>query len=156
MTIGRYILSVVCLVIVCGVLQLLLQDGSVTSVVKIVCGLAVIVAVLSPLIYGKTDKWMIRFEDLVQNGSSVVSEGQIIASNMYKQHIKEKTESYIIAKASALGADISIDIELASEYPNSPDELTLKGNISPYAKQQLCKYLVEELGVPEENQLWIS
>ena len=56
-------------------------------------------------------------------------------------------------KAHSLGADIQVEVMLSNEQYPVPKQVRLKGDVAPYARTQLIKFL-EELGISEENQIW--
>ena len=56
-TIRQYVLSVICIVICCGVLQLAVPKGTVGTLFRVISGLAVTITVLSPLLNGKMLYW---------------------------------------------------------------------------------------------------
>ena len=155
-TIRQYVLSVICIVICCGVLQLAVPKGTVGTLFRVISGLAVTITVLSPLLNGKMLYWNYQFDRIVSDSTIAISEGQNIASDLLKQRIKEETESYILTKASDLNVEMDVDVNLASDYPNTPVAVTMKGKISPYAKQRLATYIANDLAIPGENQIWIS
>lgn len=155
-TVRQYILSVICIAVVCGVLQMLIPKGTAAALFKVISGLAVTITVLSPIVNEQMLQWDYSFEHMVSDGTIAASDGQRAAGDLLKQHIREDTEAYILSKASDWGASIVVNIELASEYPNAPVAATMKGNISPYAKKQLSASLTGDLGIPEEKQIWIS
>jgi hypothetical protein len=68
--------------------------------------------------------------------------------------IKENLEAYILDKASALQLDVDVDIVLTEDLPPAPDSVTIIGNASPYNKQVFQAFLVEEIGIPKEQQIW--
>lgn len=151
-----YILSVICAAVICGILQMLVPKGTVSTLIKVITGLVVVITALSPLINEEILRWDLRFDRIVSDGSAAITAGQDAASELLRERIKEETESYILTKASAMGLTISAEVEVASDFPNAPERVTLNGHITPYRKQQLASYLSSELGIPEENQKWMS
>lgn len=152
----QYVLSIVCVVIVCGVAQNLLRDSTVASLVKVVCGMVISVVVLLPIVREDVFHWDLAFEHLNSERLFAVSEGENIAEDLRKQHIKEQTEAYILSKASDLGANIIVSVDLAEEHPNAPESVTIQGEISPYAKQRIAANVAGDLGISEDKQTWIS
>lgn len=152
----QYILAVTCITVACGVLQMLLADGTASSLVKILSGLIVSIAVLTPLIKEDIFRWDLRFESIVSDASAVIAEGQTVASEMVQQRIKERTEEYILTRASDVGADIIATVELETEFPNEPEKLKIRGAVSPYVKEQLTASISKDLGILEEDITWIS
>lgn len=155
-TLRQYILSIICIVVSCGVLQLLVPKGTIGTLFRVISGLAVTITVLSPLMNGEMLYWNYQFDRMISDSTIAVVEGQSTASELLKQRIREETESYILTKASDLKAEMNVDVDIASDYPNVPVAVTMKGKISPYAKKQLIAYIENDLAIPEEKQLWIS
>ena len=152
----EYILSVICIVISCGILQSVLKDCSAASLVKFICGMVVSIVVFSPIIREEILHFDIIFDHMNADAAFAVSEGQTAAEELRKQHIKESTEAYILTRASELGASITVVVDLAENYPNVPETVTIRGDVSPYAKQRLIACVTGDLGIAEEKQKWIS
>jgi len=155
-TLQEYILSVICIAVICGVLQFLVPKGTSTVLTKIISGLVVTITVLSPLVNEQMFDWDYQFDRIVLESTDAVAEGESTAMDLLKQRIKEETETYIITKASDLGVKMTANIELSSEYPNVPIAATMNGKISPYARKQLSACIAADLGIPEDKQIWIS
>ena len=151
-----YILSVICAAVICGIIQMLVPKGTVSTLIKVITGLVVVITALSPLINEEILRWDLRFDRIVSDGSAAITAGQDAASELLRERIKEETESYILTKASAMGVNLSAEVELAPDFPNAPVSVILDGNVTPYGKQQLASYLSSELGISEENQKWMS
>lgn len=154
-SIRQYILSVICVAVVCGVLQMLLAEGTAAALVRIISGLIVTITVLSPVVDENLLQWSVRFDHIMSDVDMAVTEGQTTASDLLKQRILKDTETYILTKAADLGASISVSVTLASDYPNAPESVIIKGEVSPYAKKQLEAYLAKDMGILEENQIWM-
>ena len=154
--IGQYVLSVVAVSILCGLVQLLIgKDGACAGVVKMITGIVLTVAVIGPIL--KTD--FTELQDYMDSIKSIrdtaVWEGEIQAENEVRDIIIEKTRTYIMDRAAALGALVQAEVSLNMADPPVPDAVTISGKISPYVKQQLAEILQTELGIPKERQTWI-
>ena len=57
-------------------------------------------------------------------------------------------------KAAALGIRVSVEVILADGDLPVPEQVLIKGAVSPYAKQKLTRMLSEDLGIAEEDQTW--
>lgn len=152
----QYILSVVCMVMICGVAQVLFSVGSAGTILKIICGLLVTITVLRPVIKDRMFAWDENFSLMSENGEMAVSEGQLAAEKSLAQLITDKTRTYILNKASQMGADIAVEVVLNSEYPFEPVHVTIKGTVSPYVRKQLAQCISNELSIAEDDQIWIS
>lgn len=67
--------------------------------------------------------------------------------------IAAQTQAYIEDKASSLGLSVRAEVQTAlHDGVPFPDSVTLYGENSA----ALSAYIVQELGIAEENQLWIE
>lgn len=153
---GQYVLSVICIVILCAIMQMLVPTRSAGALVKMVTGLVVTVAVLSPVLKDRVFQFDIRLENIMEDGKQAIAEGETLSSESYTHLIKEKTQAYIENKASGLGIAIRAEVSVHKEYPNAPETVTIRGVVPPYAKKQLSQSICDALGILEENQIWIS
>ena len=155
-TISQYVLTVICMVILCAIMQMIIPSGSAGALLKLMVGLVVTITVLTPLLKDRILQFDLQIENILSDGRQAVAEGEALSAGSYTQLIKEKTQTYIENKASALGVGIRAEVTLEKDYPNAPDTVTLTGAVSPYIKKQLSKSISEALGISEENQIWIS
>ena len=68
-----------------------------------------------------------------------------------KRIIKQKTETYILDKANALGAEITVQVVLEDYIPAG---VTIMGDVSPFVKSNLSASITQELNIPPEEQIW--
>ena len=155
--VGQYVLSVICACILCCVLQLLFCNNShMAPLMKMVTGLVVSLTVFTPILWTDALRFDTQFDALITNRNIVVNDGERAAEEAMILLIKQQAESYILEKANALGMDIRVEILLSEENPPVPNEVIIKGTVSPYARRQMQAYLLQNFGVSEENQRWIS
>ena len=149
----EYLLSVTAAALICGIVSSLAGRNSSTSkLVKLLCGLFLASAVLKPLVDVRIDNIYDFADGVALNGDIAVSQGEKMASEEMKRIIKQKTETYILDKANALGLDIAVVVTL-EDY--TPTTVTITGDVSPYAKADLCASIAQELDIPPEEQIWI-
>lgn len=154
-TIRQYILSVICVVIMCGLIQMIFPCGE-SSLIKLITGLVVTVAVISPVLTPGNFSLGIYLDQISADGQWAVRDGEQAAIQTASEIIKEASETYILDKAAEFGAEVTVDVRLSEDTPPVPTEITVKGTVSPYIKKQLTAYIQDELGIAEENQIWIS
>lgn len=152
--IGQYVLSVVCVSVLCGILQMLIPG--VNSLIKLVMGIIIVVAAIGPIVQGGPVSVDFFLENITADGQWAVREGEQAASQTGSAFIRERTQTYISNKAAELGVQIQAEVKLDEEKQQVPCEVTIRGMVSPYVKKQLADYLHCELGISEENQIWVS
>ena len=155
-SVQQYILSIVCMSIICAVVQMLCASGTAANLVKMVGGILVAITVLQPLMREPIFHWEDNAISITQNGEQIILDGQQTAEMALSQLIKDKTQTYILNKASEMGADITVEVILKDECPMELKNVTMKGTVAPYIRQQLAESLYRDLGIAEENQIWIS
>lgn len=132
-----------------------LKDGAVKQAVQLVGGLLLILLVLAPLTQFDLDAFgqyltEIQMErDMLETGIPVENE-KILAGI-----IQEKTEAYILDKASTLGAKITVAVTVAAgeAYPY-PNEVVIVGTLTAQQQETLTSWLAENLAIPKERQVF--
>lgn len=152
--IRQYLFSVLCIVVICGLVEMLFA-GTARSIMKFITGLMVTIVAMSPILRGE---FLLEadWDRIVIDQQWAVNDGEAAAQNALGAYIKGDTETYILGKASELGAEILVDVELDNASPPIPSAVTVKGTVSPYAKRQLTDCIERDLGIDEDQQRWIS
>lgn len=148
----QYVISVAAAAMICGVVTSLFQTGTAKEVVKLICGLFLAFTVLSPV--SKLD-----FSELTdfrfsysEDAAEAAALGENLAQESMADIIKAETEAYILDKAEALNAVLTVEVTVSEE--NLPMAVKLSGEVSPYARQQLQAIIQTDLGIAKENQQW--
>ena len=154
--IQQYLLSIIASAIICAlVINLIGKEGILSSITKLLCGLFLIYTILNPWVNVQLYDFSSYFSDLKLDATTAVEEGKESAIQASITLIKEQMRAYILDKAATLDMDITVEIIMDDESFNTPIGVKIGGIISPYAKQRLSQIIVTELGIPEENQVWI-
>ena len=151
-----YLLCVIGAALICAVVQQFLTEKSAhLPLVKMICGLIMVLSVLSPLV-NLSDfapfSWTHEFAN--QADTAVVS-GQQISYDALSEVILKRLEAYILDEARTLGAELTVTIELADGTLPTPHAVIIQGDVSPFAKNKLQSIIESELGISKENQKWI-
>jgi hypothetical protein len=146
-----YLLTVTAAALVCGIVTGLAGKSSISKLLKLLCGLFLAATVIKPAVEVRIENIYDFTENLAADREIAVSQGEYVASEEMKRIIKQKTETYILDKAKALGAEITVEVVLEDYIPAS---VTIMGDISPYAKSNLSAIIGQELDIPPEEQIW--
>lgn len=151
-----YILSVIAAAIICAVAKSLLPNRTGTGrVVGLICGILMAITVLSPLVQVSFDHIGDYFDDISLQSAGYIAEGESAARETLSAVIKEQAETYILDKATRMGLDISVEVELDADNHSVPCGVTVTGTVSPYAREVIGSYMEDTLGIAKENQKWI-
>ena len=151
------VLSVVSASFVLAILGGLLDEkGSASALLRLIGGVFLVLTILTPLTkmdFSGIDGYL---ESFSADGEDIAANGAACAENEYRTIIKERVEAYILDKAAAAGASLSVEVTLSDEDVPVPVWIRLSGEITPDAKGQLQQILEEELGIAKEDQIWIG
>lgn len=150
-----YILAVVGMAICCGIVKkLVISKGPAASLVSAVCGIAVTIVVISPVVSVKIPQLDAYTASVQADATKYVQEGKELSRTKLEAIILEQTCTYILDKAASLGCDIEVSLQLSDDLPPTPAHVTLDGQFTPYAKALLSQRIESELGIPKEMQKW--
>ena len=153
----EYFLSVTAAAILCACVRRFAgEKDTAGKVVKLICGLFLAFTVISPIARVKISDFALFTGEIYADAEAAAAAGEDCTKEAIADIIKTKTEAYILDKAHALGLDIEVEVQVASKTTPVPQGVRISGNVSPYAKQQLQIMLTQELGIPEEDQLWMD
>ena len=151
-----YIFSVTGAALLCAVATAMIgKKGTYGKILKVMSSAFMTLVLVCPLV-----KHSIRFPDIyMQNISTEADQIAQQAGEAVNQQIqtiiKEKTEAYILDKATDLNANLTVSVILSEDgaYP-VPQSVQMSGSVSPYAKKLLSQMLQEDLGIEPEDQVW--
>lgn len=151
----QYLLSVVTAAIISGIVTKLLgSKGTQGAIGKLIAGLFLAFAVISPL-------RSVRIHDLAsfrvsysEAADLAVEAGKEMTLQALQTRIKEQCEAYILDKARSLNVELEAEVTVSEDDIPTPVAVQLSGNVSPNAKSSLTRIITEDLGIPKEDQKW--
>lgn len=154
---GKYILTVTIASIIYAVLQSLVdKKSSSAALLKLIGGLFLTFTVISPVTDISLDAIFDLPMDLSVQGTAIATQSQQVSQDQLTCIIKEECEAYILDKALSYQAELTVEVTLTEDDLPIPSAVRLQGAVSPYAKKVLQKWLCDDMGITEENQLWIE
>lgn len=131
--------------------------GKVRRVLKAVCGVLVIIAVISPLTQCDEEYISMDLAEYRARAEEITGDAETSDMNLSRSIIEEELEEYILDKAEEAGA-ADIEVNITAEWNSDgywyPYKVTITGNVSPSARSSLCSVIESELGIPTERQNW--
>lgn len=154
--IRQYLVSVTAAALLCSIVTGILgKKGSYSAIIKLLCGLFLAYTVVAPWTKIRLNDFSSYTDTLSAEAEQHVRSGEMYAQSETAAIIKMNAEAYILDKAASMGLDIEVEVTLGSSHPPLPESATIKGAVSPYAKEKLQVCFVNDLGIPKENLLWI-
>ena len=154
--IRQYIISLIAASMICAVMATWLGNKGVFGVIiKLISGVFMTITLLSPITKLHIPDITFSFSEITADAQTYAQEGYLNASDAVLDIIKEQTEAYILDKATSMELNLQVEVTLSETDPHKPESVVLKGRVSPYAKLQLTQFLMDQLGIAKENQVWI-
>lgn len=152
----QYLLSIVAAALICALVNGLTKKGGYSAtIIKLLSGIFLTLCVVSPIIRLDLSSVTDYFAVFSYDADVFIAEGyEWTDASMYKC-IKEETEAYILDKAASMEAELTVEVTLSDDSPPVPKNIVLTGRVSPYAKSKLSQLIVDDLGIPKENQVWM-
>lgn len=149
-----YLISIVAASLVAGIATgITKKSGSISSMVRLLAGLFLTVTVMQPIVNISFGNLQLYLDQTSADADHAAGIGRNTAETEVKQVIIERSCAYILEKANALGADISVEVVLDDFIPSAVE---ICGAVSPNAKQQISNYITTNLGISTEDQQWIG
>ncbi len=153
--IGQYLLKLTAAALICGMITAFFgKKGTFGAVIQLLAGMFLTLSILSPWVQLRLDELSGWTAGMSAGAEALGQTGQNTAREAMVKRITEKTAAYILDKASALDADLAVEVLLDDSAIPVPCGVRIQGNVSPYAKKVLSNLLETELGIAPEEQIW--
>ncbi len=153
--VGEYLIRVCCAAVLCALISGFLdKKGMLGASTKLLTGIFMVVTLLGPLVNLRVTGIENVILDVEQDADDLAASGENSAREAMAAIIKERTEAYILDKAKALGASLTVVVSLNTDDIPTPNGVHLVGSVSPYAKKRLTDIIQGDLGISAEAQTW--
>ncbi len=154
-SIRGYVISVVCAAIVSAIAtNICSSKGTTGTIIRLLAGILMAVTVISPLASLRFEQLVSGMDEVTASAQRAARDGTLQADEVESQVIRQQMQAYVADRAAEFDAEITVDIVLSENAPHLPQQIMITGNISPYARKQLCEIIRDELGIPEDEQHW--
>lgn len=153
--IKQYLITIISVAVLSSILlKLLGENKSTYKIVKMMCGILMVLTIVSPWANISIQEYIGYFDSVRRDSATFAEVGEDLLYQQLRNSIKEKTEAYILDKATLLGADIHVSVTCDTSDVPIPISVELSGNASPYARSRLRQILQSDIGIPEDKQIW--
>ena len=153
-----WLLAVIAVSLLCAVADALMPQGAIKRVGKLVCGLVLIGAVLSPgasLDAEEGQRWL---DSCLSGAEWREEELKSEVNSQMKTIIEQEYAAYIVDKAAGLGLTCTVQVEcaLSEDGLYLPVRTEVAGPQTAEVQAQLIRIISEDLGVPDSAQIYID
>ena len=150
----RYFLAVIAASFLTSLLVGMAAEDKMKQILRFVGDLTLILVLLSPMA-GFNERSFSRTVEEFSRNMEIEQNKAVVDSAMTEQLIIERCRTYIMDKASNLGAELEVEIILNQVNEISvPAEVYINGQYSAHAREQISQMLERDFGIPEEKQRW--
>ena len=155
MTLKSYVVSVIFASVIVGIsLNLFKTKNAYGVITKLIAGLFIALTIISPWKRFHISDILYYFDEWEKEFATNANYNTDTYNVALRTSITEQTQAYILEKASSIGAELTATVILSHEQPPVPVAVELAGNISPYNKIRMQEIIVNDLGIPEDAQIW--
>ena len=153
-----WLLSLIAVSLLCASAGALMPKGAVRQVGRLVCGLVMLAAILSPvarLDAAEGRRWLAGYFASVEQRRAGLEE---TVNNQMKHIIEGEYAAYIVDKAAELGLTCTVQVECqrSAEGLYLPVRTEVTGTLTEDIRIQLVRTIAEDLGVPERAQVYYT
>jgi hypothetical protein len=143
--------------LICAAASALTHRGRVKSVMKLVCGIVLVLATVNPLLGQRLPGLSLDMSEYRKRAEEILGEAAEKENGLSRSIIEEGLEAYILDKAKSLDTEIQ-SAEVLAKWGDAgcwyPYEVYITAKIPPREKDLLSNSIEAELGVPGERQYW--
>lgn len=153
-----WLLTVIGASLICALADALMPPGAVRRVGRLVCGLVLLGAILSPLTQLNLPGGQRWLEDYLASLEAREEDLTETVNSQMKVIIEREYAAYIVDKAARLGltCDPRVECGLSEEGLYLPVRVRVTGALTEEERARIAGMIAEDLGVPESEQLYIT
>ncbi len=150
-----YLLGLCAAALLAAIVMGLSEKTPVKRVVTMCCGLLMAAAVFRPIAQVDPAQLSQSLARIRMQAEQMKTGIEVKNRDLVAAIIKEKSEAYILDKASELGITLTADVTLGGDmtYPY-PESVILTGRADAQTMLRLERHIEAELGIPKEKQTW--
>ena len=154
---GEWVRAIAGAALICAAATALTPKGKVKNVLKLLCGIVLIIAMINPILKQDFPNMSMDMSDYRKKADEIIGESKEKEASISRTIIEDKLETYILDKAKSLNAplqSVEVTVKWGDEGCWYPYEVSLKADIPEREKNLVSNSIEAELGVPKEKQYW--
>ncbi len=153
--IREYLFSIITAAVICAIsINLTSKNNTVSALIKLLAGVFLSITIISPWVRLRIHNLDSYLDRIHTDSEQAAQQGITAASNEIAVIISDRIQAYILDKAWSLGVEPEVLVACSDVAPYEIHTVTLKGDISPYAKNKLKQVICDDLGLTEDKLLW--
>ena len=143
--------------LICAAATALTPKGKVKNVLKLICGIVLIIAMINPIVEQDFPTMSLDISNYRKQADEIIGSTEEKQNNLSRSIIEHELEAYILDKAQSSDTELT-SVEVSAKWGDEscwyPYEVKLVANIPQMEKNLISNSIEAELGVPKERQYW--
>lgn len=156
---GEWVRGIAGAALICAAATALTPRGKVKNVLKLLCGIVLIIAMINPILKQDFLNMSMDMSEYRKQADEIIGKSKENENSLSRTIIEDELETYILDKAKSLNVElksVEVTVKWGDEGCWYPYEVSLKADIPEREKYLISNSIEAELGVPSERQYWSS
>lgn len=154
---GEWIRAIAGAALICAAATAMTPKGKTKNVLKFVCGIVLICAMVNPIIKQDYPSMSLEMSKYRSDAEDIIASAEEKENKLSRTIIENQLEAYILDKAESFNTQlgsVEVSVKWGDEGCWYPYEVKLQANIPQRERMLISNCIEAELGVPEERQYW--
>ena len=154
---GSWVRAIAGAALICAVAFALTPKGKVKSILKLICGIVLICAIVNPVINKNLPDMSMDMSKYREQADEITNNAKDTKNSLSRTIIEDKLNAYILDKAKSYNAQldsVSVSVKWGDDECWYPYEVSLTASIGEKEKQLISNAIEADLGIPKERQYW--
>lgn len=143
--------------LICAIAFALTPKGKVKSVLKLICGILIICAIVNPVMKKNLPNMSMDMSKYREKADEITNNASETKNSLSRTIIEDKLKAYILDKAKSYNAkldSVSVSVKWGDEECWYPYEVSISANIGQKEKGLISNAIEADLGIPKVRQYW--
>jgi len=154
---GEWIRAIAGAALICAAATALTPKGKTKNVLKFICGIVLICAMVNPIIKQDFPSMSLEMSKYRSDADDIIASAEEKENKLSRTIIENELEAYILDKAQSLNMQLE-SVEVSAKWGDEgcwyPYEVSITANIPQRERMLISNCIEAELGVPKERQNW--
>ena len=150
-----YLVSVCAAAVLSVLLPSFIVQQRIKKTAEFAGGVLFLITVLTPFARIDLTDFKQTLSSYLLDASALYAEKSMKADDILSERISGQCEEYILDKADALEMSVDAQVFLNEDpYYPMPNRIIIRGQYTPWQKEQLALVIIQDLNIPEDQQQW--
>lgn len=154
---SQWVRTIAAAALISGVAMAITPKGKVYRVLKAVCGVLIVIAIIYPLTDENSEEISMSLSEHRASADEILKGVEESNMNLCRSIIEEELEEYILDKAVEMG-ELVLSADISSKWHEDgywyPYQVKLLGDCQLANRSKMSLIIESELGIPFERQNW--